>query len=610
MKKILLSLVVIAATMTSFAQMPFVLSGTNYTQSFDNLGSGLPMGWRVDTLVNKNAGLGNDAQVRYSSNTVTWTSTSRGFKNVASADGLTSASSSADQNNSSDRALAVRQVGSNAGWDDLDSLVSFNFGISNTAGLTGFNLQFKIQSLHTAATRYNNWIVQYGFGSNPSSFTTMATSPAVLVLDSNFSNTSVTVNFGAALNNQSQPVWIRIMAGDTSSGSGSRPLVAIDDFNLSWTGSAAGDPKPLIASLNPQDNATGVAITTVPAITFDKNISSGTGNVYIRNLTDATTQTLPVGSIGVAGMTATLTGTTLLNGKNYAIQFDSTCFTASGNNSYGIYDSTTWNFTTVPATNPAQTSLNETFTGCNAPTFGLFTEFSVNGTQTWRCSNFGRNDTDAVYMNGFAGGSSNDNEDWLISPAMNLSAMTNPYLHFWSKRRFNGNNTKEVFVSNNYTGTGDPNAVGWTNLNVNFSSLDTTYIPFYNNNLTSYKASNFHFAFKYVSAASGTADEWSIDDVYVTDGPVSVRDLSAIDLQFAVVGQVSESLQMIFNAEFAQELNVEILSTSGQVLSKSMIQIAAGKNTRQMDVSSLANGVYMVRVGKGQQTAVAKFTKN
>jgi hypothetical protein len=42
MKKILLSLVVMAATMTSFAQMPFVLSGTNYTQSFDNLGSGLP----------------------------------------------------------------------------------------------------------------------------------------------------------------------------------------------------------------------------------------------------------------------------------------------------------------------------------------------------------------------------------------------------------------------------------------------------------------------------------------------------------------------------------------------------------------------------------------
>ncbi len=132
MKKILLSLVVIAAAMTSFAQMPFVLSGTNYTQSFDNLGSGLPMGWRVDTLVNKNAGLGNDAQVRYSSTTVTWSSTSRGFKNVASADGLTSASSSADQNNSTDRALAVRQVGSNAGWDDLDSLVSFNFGIANT----------------------------------------------------------------------------------------------------------------------------------------------------------------------------------------------------------------------------------------------------------------------------------------------------------------------------------------------------------------------------------------------------------------------------------------------------------------------------------------------
>ncbi|HAD33025.1 MAG TPA: hypothetical protein DCF44_00705, partial [Chitinophagaceae bacterium] len=137
-----------------------------------------------------------------------------------------------------------------------------------------------------------------------------------------------------------------------------------------------------------------------------------------------------------------------------------------------------------------------------------------------------------------------------------------------------------------------------------------TYIPFYNNNLTSYKGSNFHFAFKYVSAASGTADEWSIDDVYVTDGPVSVRDLSAIDLQFAVIGQVSESLQMIFDTEIAQDLNIEILSTSGQVLLKSVLNITAGKNTRQMDVSALANGIYMVRVGKGQQTAVAKFTKN
>lgn len=611
MKKIVFSFLLIAlGTQLSAQTIPFALSGTSYNQTFDNLAGGLPMGWRVDTMVNKNAGLGADAQVRYSSTAVTWTSTSRGFKNVASADGLVATSPSTDQNNSTDRALAVRQVGSNAGWDDKDSLVSFDFAIANTTGLTAFSLQFKIQSLHTGAKRYNNWIVQYGLGANPSTFTTVTTSPATLTLDSNFSNTSVSVNFGSALDNQGSQVWIRIMPGDTTMGTGSRPLVALDDFNLSWTGSAAGNPKPVIAGLNPADNSTGVAITTVPVLTFDKNITAGTGNVYIRNLTDVTSQTLAVGSLNISGATATLTGTTLLNGKNYAIQFDSTCFQAGTNNSYGIYDTTSWNFTTVSSVLPPVNNLNESFVGCNAPALGLFSQYSVTGSQTWRCSNFGRNDTDAVYMNGFASGSSNDNEDWLVSPAINVSSMAAPYLHFWSKKRFSGSNTKDVLISSNYVASTDPNSATWTNFNINFSAMDTTYISFLNTALNAYKSNTFNVAFKYVSQASGTSDEWSVDDVYITDGPVTVRDLALTGVQFAVLGQAQDAARLLIDAQEDADYRVEILTPGGQLVRSVYLHSGAGRQVHTLALPDLANGLYILKLSKGQATQSTRFLKN
>lgn len=294
---------------------------------------------------------------------------------------------------------------------------------------------------------------------------------------------------------------IRLMPSDTTMGGGNRPHVGIDDFSLAWSGVAVNNV-PQIVTLVPADNATNIAAgVTSLTVTFDKNISIGTGNITINNLTDASNQIIPAANATVSGMTATIPGVTLLANKDYAVQFDSTCFKNGAYSSLGIYNNTQWNFNTNVINNNPVTSLNETFTGCNALLLGLFTESSVVGAQTWRCSNFGHNDTDAVYMNGYQGGAL-DNEDWLVSPALDMSAMTAPHLHFWTKRRFVGNNTKEVFVSANYTG--DVNTATWVNFNINFNNLDTIYTAYNNMDLTAYKSAPFHIAFKYVSLAAGT----------------------------------------------------------------------------------------------------------
>ncbi|MBK7587025.1 MAG: choice-of-anchor J domain-containing protein [Bacteroidetes bacterium] len=606
MKKILLSLCMFACSYWAQAQTPYALSGTSYTQNFDLIGSGLPLGWRVDSVVNKNAGLGNDAITRFSTAATTWGNVSRGFKNLASADGLLATANTADQNASTDRVLGIRQV-SAAGWDDKDSLVSASFQIANTTGLTGFNLQFKIQSLNTGAKRYHNWIVQYGFGAAPTSFTTVTTTPAILTLDSNFTNTSVTVSFGASLDNQNQPVWIRLMPADTSMGGGNRPHVGIDDFNLTWTGVAVNNI-PQLVTLSPADNATGVAAgVTNLTVTFDKNISIGTGNITVYNITDVTNVMIPAANATVAGMTATIPGVTLLTGKDYAVQFDSTCFKNGTYSSLGIYNNTEWNFSTsLP--NTAVTSLNESFMGCNAPLLGSFSQSSVVGSQSWRCSNFGHNDTDAVYMNGYAGGVTNDNEDWLVSPTLDMSAMTAPYLHFWSKKRFTGTNTKEVFVSSNYTG--DVTTATWTPLSINFASLDSIYIPFNNTNLTAYKAAPFHIAFKYVSLATGSADEWSIDDVMITDGPVSVKTFEASNIKFSVLGNTNESqLNLLLESDKMDHFDISVIDMMGNRLCNTSFNVMEGKNKLQIVLPSMAAGLYFVKVSNKDVQGTLKFTK-
>ena len=609
MKKIILEILAITSVGIANAQIPFILSGTSYAQNFDGIAGGLPQGWRVDSLTNKNAGLGNNAITRFSATAISWAgSTSRGFKNLASGTTLTSAATTADQNASTDRALGIRQV-SASGWDKKDSLVSVSFNVANTTGLANFNLQFNIMSLHTGAKRYHKWIVQYGFGTTPTSFTTVSTTPTTLTIDSNFTNTAVSVNFGTALDNQNQPVWIRIMPSDTTMGSGTRPLIGIDNYNLSWTGLAVNNT-PQLTALNPSNNAINVPVSTTSlTATFDKNITIGTGNVTVYNLTDASNQVIAAGACNVTGMTVTIPGVNLLAGKTYAVQYDSTCFKWTTYSGVGIYNNSTWTFSTVAPIAPPVNSLNETFTGCLAPALGSFTQTSELGNaQTWRCSTFGHNDANAVSMNG--GITLADNTDWLVSPTMNVSAMANPMLSFWAKKRFAGTTTKEVLVSSNYTG--DVTTATWTPITITgFAAIDTNgWNAFNNASLMAYKAANFHVAFKYTATAANPSDELTIDDVTITDGPVSTSSVQLENMNVSVLGTANDGvLTIAIDSKSTSNYAVRIIDVLGNTIYNGAIQASIGKNKYTIQLPAVANGVYIMTIGNSTSRGSVKFSK-
>lgn len=174
-------------------------------------------------------------------------------------------------------------------------------------------------------------------------------------------------------------------------------------------------------------------------------------------------------------------------------------------NSYGTEPS--GGFTTI--------YLEETLT--NQTSFNTFSTYNVAGTQVWTMGN-----SYGATMSGYEGGTSYANEDWLISPAIDLSNATNPKVTFDHARGPAGSinvgvneGYYKVFVSTDYQ-SGDPTAATWTELTgVTHGTAAWGYV---NSGKLSIPeachAANCRVAFRYLSI-DGASATWEIRNVVV-----------------------------------------------------------------------------------------------
>lgn len=243
MKKLFLLFAFGSATFVANAQL--TLTGSSYTQDFNSLTtSGLPTGWRVyNSATSSSLGTIDGTYSNSTSWGIYYDTTNcpssvfgHGFKNLASANTATSTMSCTAQQTVTDRALGVRQA-NNTTYPGFDPGPAFALQLSNTIGLSNFNLTFKLQSLDIAGCpRVTTWTVDYGLGTSPSTFTATSPTGTLTTGGNTFSNNTISVALPAALNNQSQRVWIRIATLAPTTGTGSRTTTAIDDYRLTWTG--------------------------------------------------------------------------------------------------------------------------------------------------------------------------------------------------------------------------------------------------------------------------------------------------------------------------------------------------------------------------------------
>ena len=147
------------------------------------------------------------------------------------------------------------------------------------------------------------------------------------------------------------PTGSEIMLRWNKAGTNSH-LLAIDDLSITPTFVPSSDTTaPTVSTLNPLDNATGVAVATNLVATFSENIVIGTGNLLIKKSSDnSTVQTIDVtsGSVTISGATVTINPPSdLVSTTVYYIEIPNTAFKDAAGNFYaGMSGVTTWNFTT------------------------------------------------------------------------------------------------------------------------------------------------------------------------------------------------------------------------------------------------------------------------
>lgn len=248
---------ILAILPNSAPAQPRVLSGTNYTESFDALATGLPTGWSVwDDATATSLGVPKT----FTATPTPWLLASGLFANMASANntdtngvpftdgGLTD---DANQNAATNRAPGVRLNSA------VDPGAAFVLQISNTLGFQNFVLSLDLMTLTTFA-RTSIWTIDYAVGDTPVSFT-----PLGVYYDPTptfFGWTNRTFTLPADVNDQSQNVWIRVANITAVSQSGNRDAFAIDNVSLSWSLVPPSTNPPVIVT--PPQSRTNNAGTT------------------------------------------------------------------------------------------------------------------------------------------------------------------------------------------------------------------------------------------------------------------------------------------------------------------------------------------------------------
>ncbi len=530
MKKIYALFIFISFVAVSHGQISITALGSAFSQNFDGMGSSataaLPTGFKI----------GTDWATGTSATTLAAGSTGTGALTTTSGGGVYNFANGITAS-STDRAVGFLTSGSFSSPRSIVLKFTNNTGLS----ISSLSISFDFEKYRNG-TRAFDWTFFHGNISTPSIAETAGNQSyvadgAIAVL-----NPPTAISKTISLSGLTIPdgtdyylKWTFTGVG----GSSNSQAIAIDNFSITASGGGTDVTAPTVTTLTPTDNATNVFTNTNLQIVFNEPIAKGIGNVLLKKLSDnAIVQTIDVTNaiVSVVGSTATITINPLLNSTDYYVEIDAGAFTDIAlNNFAGITGNSTWNFTTSAPPAAGIISNNYSFTNC-ATTFLAegWSQYSVAGTQSWACVTPGRTAApdNGIVMNAFVSAGNNPlNEDWLISPVFDLSAVNLPTLKFYSKGDFIGNSL-QLKISNNYTAGTNPNTATWTNLTGNFPAnvaAQGSWTLSDNIDLSAFNTAGITIAWVYINPTTANSSRWTIDDVTLYPNIVLLPCIEPID---------------------------------------------------------------------------------
>jgi hypothetical protein len=236
---------------------------------------------------------------------------------------------------------------------------------------------------------------------------------------------------------------------------------------------------------------------------------------------------------------------------------------------------------------------------------GVFTPYNIVGEQEWHHGE--HQGTTFANMNGYADGASNENEDWLVSPAISSQGNQDALLSFRTAMKFDGD-PLQVKVSIDYDGQGDPVGAEWIDITDEFEYSTGNYEWVESGAVNVWNVfdgydldyPNFYVAFVYKSTTEA-ASSWEIDYVKVISyGAESVAE------QNNTIGLYPNPASEQVSFVLESDAQVSVFDMTGRMVNQK--NMTAGE--AQLNVSDFQSGVYFVNIRYANgTTAVSKFVK-
>lgn len=267
----------------------------------------------------------------------------------------------------------------------------------------------------------------------------------------------------------------------------------------------------------------------------------------------------------------------------------------------GLSPSTGYRFHIYPYTNaganidykndgeaPTATAVTESIIILNQEGFendlGTWTQFSVTGDQEWYQDVY--NERTFAKMSGYAGGAI-ENEDWLISPEMDWTNFNELHFKFESAKGYDGNNL-QLFLSQDYDGSSNPNDFSWTEITDNFMWADSwDFVASGDGDLVMYDYPKAYLAFMY-TCTSVESPTWQVDDLMVYGKKTEGIGDNIIKLVKLYPNPASDNVTL----ELEETATVQIVNINGQVLHSEAFK--SGQNL--IRTADFVMGVYFLQI--------------
>ncbi len=217
--------------------------------------------------------------------------------------------------------------------------------------------------------------------------------------------------------------------------------------------------------------------------------------------------------------------------------------------------------------------------------WGEWQQVNVLGDQVWIIDpEYGIGGTPCAKCTGYDG-QAYANEDWLISPALNLDGYTSEVLSFYTADAYDGE-PLEAFVSNDYDGS-DPTTANWTTLEFTTSTGFFEWISSGDIDLSGISGADVYVGFRFTSTNQESAT-WEVDDILITG--VELTGLNEEDNFTAEISMFPNPAVNTVNISSNEQLSYRVYSLLGNAVTESVVF----KGNANIDLSGMNSGIYLV----------------